>query len=89
MLVQRGGRIFYVLGVFKQPVPATVTIFSTIWLGKTVADCTANENHGRGLLCHDLRRSTSNYLANSGLLVFVCVDAFYLRKPGKIPYVLI
>ena len=66
-------------------------------LGRTAADCTAVENHGGGLRCHDLRRSTnnlhrstSNYLTNSGFwylfLMFICVDAFYLRKPGKIPY---
>ena len=42
---------------------------------------------GVGLWCHDLRRSTSNFLANSGFWylfrIFVFVDAFYLRKPGK------
>ena len=35
----------------------------------------------------DLRRSTSNFLVNSGIWylfwMLICGDAFYLRKPGK------
>ena len=46
-----------------------------------------SKNMGGGLCCHDPRRSTSNFLANSDFcflfVMFVCVNAFYLRKSGE------
>ena len=36
---------------------------------------------GGGLSCHDLRRSTSNFLADL-FWMLIHVDAFSLRKPG-------
>ena len=37
--------------------------------------------------------ANANFLANSGFWylfwMLICVDAFYMRKPGKIPYVLV
>ena len=61
-------------------------------LGRTAGVCTAVENHGGGecdamifaaarLWCHDLRRSTSNFLADL-FWMLIRVDAFSLRKPG-------
>ena len=38
--------LFYEFVLFYQPVSAIVILFSTIWLGKTVADCTAVETRG-------------------------------------------
>ena len=92
MFVQREGRIFSVLGdcLF------VYLAFYSVWAEPRLI-VLLSKIMGGGLRCHDLRRSTnnlhrstSNYLTNSGFwylfLMFICVDAFYLRKPGKIPY---
>ena len=51
-------------------------------LGRTAAGYAALEHQGGGMLCHDLRRSTSNFLADL-FWMLIRVDAFYLRKPGE------
>ena len=43
--------------------------------------CCSRKSWGGGLSCHDLRRSTSNFLADL-FWMLIRVDAFSLRKPG-------
>ena len=62
-------------------------------LGRTAADCPAVKNHGGGG-CDAMIFAAAQavFLVNSGFWclfwMLICVDALYLRKPGKTPYVL-
>ena len=80
MFVQREGRILSILGVCSCLAAYCYLISYYVWAEPQLV-MLLSKIMGGGLSCHDLRRSTNNFLADL-FWMLIRVDVFSLRKPA-------